>query len=167
VGETVDRADALWDEGVEVAAIGLAGENRVRFASVVTSRTYQAARMGMGAVMGSKGLKALGLRGGERPPVADSAYLGEVTASFAARIAGNDLSRWQKQPPGFSCWLYLHGLDAALCVNNYSRPMIAGIENLKEEEFMRRYRGEGCCPGCPNDCIKFLHSALSGCCCSG
>lgn len=157
VGETVDAAEARWGEGVEVAAIGPAGENRVRFASVVTCRTYQAARMGMGAVMGSKGLKALALRGGARPPVADAAYLAEVTASFAERIAGNPLSTWQQKPPGFSCWLYLHGLDAALCVNNYSRPMIEGTENLREEEFMQRYKGDGVCPGCPNDCIKFLH----------
>ena len=26
----------------------------------------------------------------------------------------NDLSKWQYDPPGFSCWIYLHGLDAAL-----------------------------------------------------
>jgi aldehyde:ferredoxin oxidoreductase len=53
--------------------------------------------------------------------------------------------------------LYLHGLDAALCVNNYSRPIMAGTENFKAEEFLRRYRGECACPGCPNNCIKVLH----------
>ncbi len=50
------------------AAIGPAGEHQVRFASIVTDRAYQAARMGMGAVMGSKRLKAVVLREGGRQP---------------------------------------------------------------------------------------------------
>jgi aldehyde:ferredoxin oxidoreductase len=157
VGETVDRAEAQWGEGLSVAAIGPAGENLVRFASVVTNRTYQASRMGMGAVMGSKRLKALVLRGGEAPPVTDPARLAEIAASFEARVSQNDLSKWQKTPPGFSCWVYTNGLDAALCVNNYSLSTIEGTEQLKEEEFLRRCGGDGCCPGCGNDCIKFLH----------
>ena len=157
VGESVDRLENRLGAGIHVAAIGPAGERLVRFASIVTDRTYQAMRMGMGAVMGAKKLKALVLRGGNTPPVADAARLSAMTERFASAMRGNDLSRWQLDPPGFSCWLYLHGLDAALCVNNYSRPIIEGIERFKAEEFNKRFQGDGLCPGCPNNCIKFLH----------
>ena len=157
VGDATDRLEKDVGSDIRVAAIGPAGENLVRFASVVSERTYQAARMGMGAVMGSKNLKAVILRGGSGPRVADSAAIERLTESFRSRIDGNDLSRWQKNPPGFSCWLYLHGLDAALCVNNYSRPITDGTEALKEDEFLKRFAGDCCCPGCPNDCIKYLH----------
>lgn len=157
VGETVDRLEADLGADIHVAAIGPAGERQVRFASIVADRTFQAARMGMGAVMGSKRLKAVVLRPGMPPAPADPVRLAALTHSFETRIAGNELSRWQCEPPGFSCWLYLHGLDAALCVNNYSRPILEGTANFKAEEFMRRYRGECACPGCANQCIKTIH----------
>lgn len=50
------------DKVVQVASIGQAGENKVRFASVLTSGRA-AARCGMGAVMGSKNLKCVAVRG--------------------------------------------------------------------------------------------------------
>lgn len=156
VGATTDALEQALGADIHVAAIGPAGECRVRYASIVTDRSYQAMRMGMGAVMGAKNLKAVVLRGGRLPAVADSATLAAIGASFAERMRANDLSRWQLEAPGFSCWLYLHGLDAALCVDNYSRPIIAGTERFKTAEFMKRYRGDGCCPGCPNHCIKFI-----------
>ncbi len=157
VGETVNLLEERCGGGIHVAAIGPAGENRVRFASIVADRTFQASRMGMGAVMGSKNLKAVVLKEGSPPPLADPVAVARLGSSFESRIAGNPLSRWQRDPPGFSCWLYLHGLDAALCVNNYSRPIIDGSENFKPEEFMRRYVGDLSCPGCPNRCMKVLH----------
>jgi aldehyde:ferredoxin oxidoreductase len=50
-----------WD--IQVAAIGVAGENRVRFAALVSSGNRVNGRAGMGAVMGSKNLKAIAVRG--------------------------------------------------------------------------------------------------------
>jgi len=52
----------LKEPGAQVAAIGLAGENRVYFASIEHGRS-SASRMGIGAVMGDKGLKAIAVRG--------------------------------------------------------------------------------------------------------
>ena len=50
------------DSNAQVAAIGLAGENRVYFASIEQGRS-SASRAGIGAVMGDKGLKAIVVRG--------------------------------------------------------------------------------------------------------
>ena len=52
----------LKDPNVQVAAIGLAGENRVYFASIEQGRS-SASRLGIGAVMGDKGVKAIAVRG--------------------------------------------------------------------------------------------------------
>ena len=52
----------LKEPKAQVAAIGLAGENRVYFASIEQGRS-SASRGGMGAVMGDKGLKAIAVRG--------------------------------------------------------------------------------------------------------
>ncbi len=50
------------DRNIQVAAIGLAGENRVYMASIEQGRS-SASRLGLGAVMGDKGIKAIAVRG--------------------------------------------------------------------------------------------------------
>ncbi len=59
-GEILRRE--LNEPNAQVAAIGLAGENRVFFASIEQGRS-SASRMGIGAVMGDKGVKAIAVRG--------------------------------------------------------------------------------------------------------
>jgi len=75
-GETTwetERAirDETGDEGVRVSGIGPAGENLVRSACIITDRAKAAGGSGVGAVMGSKNLKALAARGTGRIEVAD------------------------------------------------------------------------------------------------
>ncbi|UCF91163.1 MAG: aldehyde ferredoxin oxidoreductase family protein [Desulfobacterales bacterium] len=53
----------LGDEETQILCIGPAGENLVRFANVMTGRKNAAGRTGMGAVLGSKNLKAVACRG--------------------------------------------------------------------------------------------------------
>ena len=55
-------AEELKDPKIQVAAIGLAGENKVFYASIEHGRS-SASRAGIGAVMGDKGLKAIAVRG--------------------------------------------------------------------------------------------------------
>jgi benzoyl-CoA reductase subunit BamB len=66
----------LKEPKAQVAAIGLAGENRVFFASIEQGRS-SASRQGLGAVMGSKGLKAIAVRGTKDITIARPAeYMG-------------------------------------------------------------------------------------------
>jgi aldehyde:ferredoxin oxidoreductase len=51
------------DDRIEIAQIGRAGENRVRFAGIAAGLSHFAGRTGMGSVMGSKNLKAIAVRG--------------------------------------------------------------------------------------------------------
>lgn len=55
--------EELGDPEIKVLCIGVAGENLVRFANVMTGVKNAAGRSGMGAVMGSKNLKAIAVRG--------------------------------------------------------------------------------------------------------
>ncbi len=66
------------DSAIQVAVIGPAGENRVAFAAIVSSGNRVNGRTGMGAVMGSKNLKALAVRGSRPVKLADTlAFLSE------------------------------------------------------------------------------------------
>lgn len=67
------------DSSIQVAAIGPAGENLVLFSCIVSSGNRVNGRTGMGAVMGSKGLKAVAVRGSYALQVADPlAFLSQV-----------------------------------------------------------------------------------------
>ena len=61
--------DALGDPKVRVACIGLAGENMVKLAGIANDHGRFAARTGLGAVMGSKNLKAIAVRGTGKIPL--------------------------------------------------------------------------------------------------
>ena len=74
--ETI-RAE-LEDSLIRVAGIGPAGENLVRIACIMNDLKDAAGRGGMGAVMGSKNLKAIAVRGHQQPEVADPERLGEI-----------------------------------------------------------------------------------------
>jgi aldehyde:ferredoxin oxidoreductase len=71
VWETEDRLrDDISDPGAKIASIGPAGENLVRFAAVMNDKHRAAGRSGVGAVMGSKNLKAIAVRGTRGVPLA-------------------------------------------------------------------------------------------------
>ena len=59
----------IGDVKVKVASIGPAGENLVKFASIMSEKGHAAGRCGMGAVMGNKNLKAIVVRGTKDVPI--------------------------------------------------------------------------------------------------
>jgi aldehyde:ferredoxin oxidoreductase len=156
VSQAVDALEADLGKGIHTAVIGPAGERLVRFASIVSERSYQAARMGIGAVMGSKRLKAVVVRSEHCPPVADPDTCVRLTEMYRQKMRHNALTRWQLDPPGFSAWVHLHGLDAALCVHNYREATFASADEFEASRFLPHYLHDGDCPGCPNNCIKFF-----------
>jgi len=62
--------DTIGDQNVRIACIGQAGENLNLFASIINER-HASGRKGVGAVMGSKNLKAIAIRGAEAVPIAN------------------------------------------------------------------------------------------------
>ena len=86
--ETRLRAD-LADDKVEVACIGPAGERLVKFAAVMNMRNRAAGRTGMGAVMGSKNLKAIAVRGAAKPELADTATVRSIAQAGGKEIKSN------------------------------------------------------------------------------
>ena len=73
----------LEDKLVHISQIGPGGENLVRYACVINDLRSAAGRTGMGAVMGSKNLKAVVVRGNKRLKVANKEKLREIRNSFS------------------------------------------------------------------------------------
>ena len=155
--DTTETADSVETaaSGSHVLAIGPAGERLVRFASLVTDRSFAAPRMGLGAVFGSKRLKAIVVRGGRPAPVSNPKALEAITAAYARAIPGNPLTRWQHDPPGFGAWVGGVRMPGYLGVENYRTARFDQSSGNGDQEFLSRLAwSEGGCPGCPNDCIK-------------
>lgn len=71
-GDAEDKLkEELEDKRIEVLQIGPAGENLVRFAALISMSNRANGRTGMGAVMGSKNLKAVVVRGKQKPTIAN------------------------------------------------------------------------------------------------
>lgn len=64
--------EELGDKNVHISQIGPAGENLVRYACVVNDLSHAAGRTGMGAVMGSKKLRAIAVRGHQKVALSDA-----------------------------------------------------------------------------------------------
>ncbi|MFL5761259.1 MAG: aldehyde ferredoxin oxidoreductase family protein [Thermomicrobiales bacterium] len=91
-------ADALRTErgsAYRVAAIGVAGERLVRFASVCNDGRL-AGRTGGGTVMGSKRLKAIAVRGSGLPTVADPRGLAVAARKLAERSLGPETAKYRE-----------------------------------------------------------------------
>jgi aldehyde:ferredoxin oxidoreductase len=88
VFETDDWIRDKHTKRARVLSIGQAGENKVRFAAVMNDRDRASARSGLGAVMGSKGLKAISVRGSGKLEVADPKdYLNQMDIFYERMLA--------------------------------------------------------------------------------
>ncbi len=71
---------------MKVSQIGPGGEKLVRYASVVNDMNHVAGRCGMGAVMGSKNLKAVAVKGNTRVPVHNPKRLRKLATWMAQNV---------------------------------------------------------------------------------
>jgi aldehyde:ferredoxin oxidoreductase len=83
--------EELGDERIQVLQIGPAGEQGVRFAALMNMANRANGRTGMGAVMGSKNLKAVVVRGSKKPGLAHRASVVELARWGAANFEESDV----------------------------------------------------------------------------
>ena len=91
--DTFETEDKVIEEvdvpGAQALVIGPAGENLVRFACIENNYWRSAGRTGMGAVMGSKKLKAIVFHGETQVEVADAELLKDLIKSITAKAKDN------------------------------------------------------------------------------
>ncbi|KUK18618.1 aldehyde ferredoxin oxidoreductase family protein [Thermococcus sibiricus] len=93
VGETTDKLlEEFGDKNARVACIGPAGEKLVRFANIINDKHRAAGRSGVGAVMGSKNLKAVVVRGTKKVELADKEKFMSVVKEKIKKIKENPIT---------------------------------------------------------------------------
>ena len=94
--ETTNALMRELGEDVKVACIGPGGEKLARIACVINDKGHAAGRAGLGAVMGSKKLKAIAVKGSAKVPLADEGRIREILRVVlpAKRDSGKDLTKY-------------------------------------------------------------------------
>ncbi len=144
--------DMLDDREVKVMCIGPAGENLVRFASVITPPKNAGGRTGMGAVMGSKNLKAIAVRGTKGIPINDPQNvlaLREEMVNRALRSKNINANRIYGTMVVYST----ANTAGQIRVRNFQLNQMVNGQDLEPESFVEKYSiGPVACVGCPVRC---------------
>jgi len=141
----------LGSDEVSVSAIGPAGERMVRFACIANDQGRMAGRTGLGAVMGSKNLKAIAVRGSRTLRVADIDTLWPLTVDLAKRCQGPMTHKYRGLGTASNV-LFLNHLGA-LPTRNYRETTFEGAEKISGEVLNRQYvERVVACSSCPVGC---------------
>lgn len=157
--EVAIRAE-LGDERVRVAQIGPAGENQVLFSAVMHDVNRAAGRNGLGAVMGSKNLKAVAVRGTMNVPVQTRQRVTAVSKWLGDNY--KTLASWATAPGrGTQDSLAWWGHHGALPTQNFSIPMWDERINLTgERNYDMFFKDRDTCQACPITCKQvFEHES--------
>jgi len=146
---------ACQDYSVQVAAIGPAGENLVRFAGVVSSGNRVNGRTGMGAVMGSKNLKAVAVRGFGALEIAEPLFfLDEVRKIETAICKHNEYSKRYE----LGTTMLMHDLNriGILPTRHFQEGLCDYVDDISGEELARRFKVKNkACFNCNLHCSRY------------
>ena len=146
----------LGDHYIRVSAIGEAGEKLVRFASIINDEFRAIGRTGMGAVMGSKNLKAVAVRGTNDVNVADLEGFKEFIKMIHERMKGPATRKYRTLGTPENV-LVLNAL-AALPTRNFTQATFEGAEKVSGEYLNERYVAK--IIGCATCAMRCDHVAV-------
>lgn len=156
-GKTVHQTEDILleetDSKAKVACIGPAGERLVKIAAIMNDKHRAAARSGVGAVMGSKMLKAVVVRGTKKTPLAEPKAMREL-----CKLVRSDVNRDVKK--GSSLCEYgtayvpqVTNEIGILPTRNFQTGVFEGVDDISGHVLKEKYliRAKPCF-GCPIAC---------------
>ncbi|HDP34803.1 MAG TPA: aldehyde ferredoxin oxidoreductase, partial [Candidatus Hydrogenedentes bacterium] len=137
---------------VHVASIGIGGEHLVRFACVNCDWSRNAGRTGIGAIMGSKNLKAIVVRGETDLPVADMEGLMRETDQAVRYMREHKFfNMWQQQ--GLMNVIEYANTQGILPTFNFKATTFPAHDKINGEVMFDEYKiGDSACFACPMSC---------------
>jgi len=126
----------LGDQRIRVLQIGPAGENLVRYAGLTNDLRHFNGRNGMGAVMGSKNLRAIAVRGSTRyqKMAHDPKSLMTLGRTLAKRVKENPLA-WSLQDTGTPGLIEPLNTGGILPTRNFLQGAFEGVDDIKWEVY--------------------------------
>ena len=160
--DTYQIQEAIREESgypkARVAGIGRAGENKMNFASIMCDHGRLAGRTGMGAVMGAKNLKAIGIVGSGKIPVADAMEFSKLRTRINTNLRNDNLSRTLRElgtTGGADYFDYLGSMPK----RGFTRGSMENLEQISGAYMSENYLvGVSACHGCVVACGRVVNN---------
>ncbi len=155
--ETEDAIrEELGDYYIRVASIGVAGEKLSRMACVINDKTRACGRTGMGAVMGSKNVKAIAVRGTRDITVAKPDEFMEYVKEFHERMKGPATQKYRTL--GTPENVLVHNSLSCMPTRNFNNSRFEGAEKVSGEVLNDKYVAKiigcsSCAMRCEHMCV--------------
>jgi aldehyde:ferredoxin oxidoreductase len=158
-GETEDAIrEELGDYYIRVASIGVAGEKLSRLACIINDKTRACGRTGLGAVMGSKNLKAIAVRGTHDITVAKPDEFMEYVKEFHERMKGPAAQKYRTL--GTPENVLVHNSLSCMPTRNYNNSNFEGAEKVSGEVLNDKYVAK--IIGCSSCAMRCEHMCVVG-----
>jgi aldehyde:ferredoxin oxidoreductase len=145
----------LNDNAVQVAAIGPAGENLVKYATVACNNSRMCGRTGMGCLFGSKNLKAVAVRGRGRVTVADAPGYMELCRELDQRIMAHPEYERRHAMGSTLLMKALNGLGI-LPTNHFQQGLCRYVNDISGERLAEQFKVKNkSCFNCSVHCSRY------------
>jgi aldehyde:ferredoxin oxidoreductase len=161
-GKTVPEITGELGQGPgrNVLCIGPAGENLVRIAAIMNDETRALGRGGVGAVMGSKNLKAVVVEGEEKVGFADRQRFRFVRYEASKQLTASPLTSQALPQFGTAGVLNLVNIIGALPTRNFQQAWFEGAETISGEAIAEGLLvRKSACWACPIACTRITKTA--------
>jgi len=153
---TTDALEAAHGDKARILAIGPAGERLSLLAAIMNDRWRAAGRSGVGAVMGSKNLKAIVVRGSGKVAVADEAALKDAFAVCMKKIKDNGVTGTGLPTYGTAVLVNIINENGAFPTNNFQEAVFGKAEEISGEALAEKYlKKKDPCYRCPIACGRY------------
>lgn len=160
-GKNVAETTAALSRYGQVACIGRAGENRVRFAAVMHGKNHACGRGGLGAVMGSKNLKAIVVKGEGKPAIANQKLFQKHRAEIQRLLIANPVTSKGLATYGTSVLVNLINHLYLLPTNNFRQVHFEDAFELSGEKINETWEVKKTpCAACPLGCKRKIRKGL-------
>lgn len=156
VSETTDVLEKRHGDKCRVVTIGPAGEKQSLLAAIMNDRWRAAGRSGVGAVMGSKNLKAVVVRGTGKVTVADEAKLKVAFTRCMTKIKENGVTGSGLPTYGTAVLVNIINENGVFPTDNFQRGVFPAAEELSGETLSAKYlKKKDPCFRCPIACGRY------------
>ena len=146
----------LGDNAIQIAAIGPAGENLVKFATVACNNSRMFGRTGMGCLLGSKQLKAVVVRGKKRITVADTLRYADLCRKLETDIL-NHPEYEQRNALGSTLLMKALNGIGILPTRHFQEGVCPYVDEISGETLAERYKVKNkSCFNCNIHCSRYF-----------
>ncbi|HOY74412.1 MAG TPA: aldehyde ferredoxin oxidoreductase family protein [Deltaproteobacteria bacterium] len=156
VFDTTTMLEQELGKGFCIACIGTGGENLVRYATIMNERHRALGRGGFGAVMGSKKLKAVAVKGDRKIPIFDQDAF-EAAAKVASDFISESLLKMTLEVYGTSMVLDLVNVKGGLPTRNWQSGVCTYADMINAPTLNEKLLvGRKACYACPIACGRLV-----------